>query len=118
VLTYGSQFAGYGLLAATCLGWVLGAFQGWRWRHTAYGHELLLLASAALTPVAWVLFMPNHTVIHADFMVRMLVVPVSLAALVLAWPRAERAPALAQRTAFSVDGTPPASFALSPRRTV
>jgi hypothetical protein len=62
------------------------AIRGWRRRHSDYGRDVLILVSAALVPAAWVFLMPRHTHIHAGFMVRMLVVPISLAPLALCWP--------------------------------
>jgi hypothetical protein len=86
VLTFGSTWAGYGLVAATALTWLAAGIQGWRQRHRAHGREVLLLVSLALIPVAWVLLLPRHTDIHAGMMVRLLVVPISLAPLALCWP--------------------------------
>lgn len=43
----------------------------------------------ALVPAVWTLLLPRHTYIHAAFMVRMLVVPISLAPLAWCWPAAQ-----------------------------
>jgi hypothetical protein len=86
MLTFGNTSAGYGLVAATALAWLAAAMRGWRDRHSEHGRDMLILISAAFVPVAWVFLLPNHTYLHATFMVRMLVVPISLAPLALCWP--------------------------------
>jgi hypothetical protein len=86
ILTYGHKLAGYGLIATIVLTWFAAAMRGWRRRNSDDGRDVLIIVSAALIPVAWVLVMPRHTDIHAGFMVRMLVVPISLAPLAVFWP--------------------------------
>jgi hypothetical protein len=46
---------------------------------------VVVLLAAAGGPVMWTLFVPTHTAIHARLVVRMLVVPVTLAPLALWW---------------------------------
>ncbi|HEX5718538.1 MAG TPA: hypothetical protein VF179_20415 [Thermoanaerobaculia bacterium] len=89
MLTFGNTFAGYGLVAAAGLAWLAAAIRGWYKRDSEYGRDVLILVSAALVPVAWVFLLPSHTDIHAGFMVRMLIVPISLAPLALCWPSAQ-----------------------------
>jgi hypothetical protein len=91
MLTFGRSFAGYGLVVMTALTWGVAAIRGWRAREHPHGRDILILVSAALIPIGWVLLLPNHTYIHAPFMVRMLVVPISLAPLALCWPTARSA---------------------------
>jgi hypothetical protein len=86
MLTYGSRVAGYSLLAVTGLAWLAAVIRGWRGRYSEHGQDMLILAGAALLPVAWVLILPKHAWVHAPFIVRMLVVPISLAPLALCWP--------------------------------
>jgi hypothetical protein len=86
MLTFGNTLAGYGLVAATGLAWLAAAVRGWRRRHSEHGRDVLILVGTALVPVAWVFLLPRHTYIHATFMVRILVVPISLALLALCWP--------------------------------
>jgi hypothetical protein len=50
----------------------------------------VVLLVAALVPVVWVLVLPQHTVIHAHFMVRILVASVALAPLAACWPSSRR----------------------------
>jgi hypothetical protein len=85
-LTWGNALASYALLAATAAAWASVARRGWRDRHTSGGRDRLMMLSAALIPVAWVVALPMHTYIHAAFMVRMLVVPIAIAPVALWWP--------------------------------
>jgi hypothetical protein len=85
-LTYGRPTAAVVLIAGMTLAWIAATVRGWRLRRTEDGRDALLLAGAALIPAAWVMLLPTHTNIHAGFMVRMLVVPLSLGPLALAWP--------------------------------
>jgi hypothetical protein len=89
-LTFGNSRAGYGLVAAIALSWLAAAILGWRVRHSERGRDMLILVGAALVPAAWVCLLPSHTYIHATFMVRILVVPISLAPLALCWPPVRR----------------------------
>lgn len=86
-LTYGYAWAGYLVVVALAASWLVAAWRGWRQRHSGYGRDVLTLALAALVPVGWVLLLPNHTNIHAAFMVRMLVLPAALVPLALWWPQ-------------------------------
>ena len=86
ILTFGNTWLSYGLTALTGLIWLAAAVKAfWTWR-TDYGRDVLILLCAALLPVAWVLVWSNHTVPHANFMVRMFVVTISIAPLALSWP--------------------------------
>jgi hypothetical protein len=93
MLTFGRTWAGYALIAASGLAWLAAAIRGWRGRHTAPGRDVLLLAGVALIPVAWVFALPQHMNTHAQFMVRILVIPISLAPLALIWPGPHEKPA-------------------------
>ena len=88
MLTFGRTWAGYVLIAAAGLAWLGAAIRGWKERHTAPGRDVLLLTGVALIPVAWVFALPQHMNMHAAFMVRILVIPISLAPLALIWPGA------------------------------
>jgi hypothetical protein len=89
-LTFRNNLARYGVIVATLLAWLAVAIRGWKQRHSVEGRDLLILMGAALVPVAWVFLLPHHTSVHAWLMVRLLVVPISLAAVALLWPRAGR----------------------------
>jgi hypothetical protein len=86
MLTFGHTRTGYGLFATTGLAWLAAVIWGWWERYSERGRDMLILAGAALIPVAWVFVLPYHTYFHASFMVRMFVVPISLAPLALCWP--------------------------------
>ena len=90
MLTYGKVRAGYLLAAAGGLAWLAAVVSGWRERRTERGRDRLLIAGAALVPAVWVCLLPTHTYIHATFMVRMLVVPITLGPIALLWPREPR----------------------------
>jgi hypothetical protein len=87
VLTYGNVTAGSILLYGVLLTWLAAGLRAYRLRKGPVGVEILALMVAALFPAAWVVILMQHTVYHAGFMVRMLVVPISLAPLAMLWPR-------------------------------
>ena len=86
MLTFGSRPAGYVLVAGAAILWAIALIRGWARRGTSVGEDLLILLGAALVPIVWALLLPNHTAIHAWLMVRLLVVPISLAPVALFWP--------------------------------
>jgi hypothetical protein len=86
VLTAWHRHAGNVLAWMLGIGWSLGFARGWRRRHDLPGRDVIFLSAMALLPALWVLVVPTHTLIHASFMVRMMVVPISLAAAALVWP--------------------------------
>ncbi len=85
-LTYGNAVAGYAMVVAMVVAWLAAAIRGWQTRDHYRGPDRLVILSAALIPVVWTLVLPNHTYIHAGFMVRILVVPLALAPVALFWP--------------------------------
>ena len=85
-LMFGSRVAGYAVIAAAAAAWAIAAVRGWRRRESALGRDVLILIGAALVPVVWALLLPNHTYVHSWLMVRLLVVPISLAPVALFWP--------------------------------
>ncbi len=87
VLAYGNDLAGRLLVYASALAWLAAAVRAWQRRRQPAGFEMFTLLLAALIPAAWVTLLMQHTVYHAPFMVRMLVVLISLAPLALVWPR-------------------------------
>ena len=86
VLTHGSQTAGHVLAVVIVVSWIVGVIRAWRDRGAEGNGNRVVLLFAALTPLFWVLVLPNHTVVHAVFMVRMLVASVALAPLAALWP--------------------------------
>ena len=86
-LTFGSRPAGFAVIAAALVTWTVAVVRGWRFWESGAGRDVLILLGAALVPAVWVLLLPNHTYVHAWLMVRLLVVPISLAPVALCWPR-------------------------------
>ena len=72
------------------IGWSTAVARGWRHRHDVHGRDVIFLSALALLPALWVLTVPKHTLIHASFMTRMMVVPISLATAALLWPIRDR----------------------------
>lgn len=87
-LTYNSRPTSWMLMASTALAWgislVLIARLG-RALPSRLLSDYLALAGAATVMVVWVLLLPTHTSIHADFMVRMAILPIALGWAALAW---------------------------------
>lgn len=86
MLTFGNVWAAYCLVAISGILWLYVVVNGLRERRSTSGQDGLLLFLMALIPVVWVLLMPRHTYIHATFMIRIFIVPLSLLPLVLYWP--------------------------------
>ncbi len=86
VLTYGSKKAGYVVVAVVALLWMLGAAMAVRDRRTIANMDRIVLLVASLAPVVWVLLLPQHTFIHARFMVRILVAAIATVPLAVSWP--------------------------------
>jgi hypothetical protein len=85
VLTYNNLTASYSLIAFSAILWVVALWQGRQRIYHQRQIDLLILSGAALVPIVWILIMPYHTYIHAAFMARILVVPISLAPTALFW---------------------------------
>jgi hypothetical protein len=86
VLTYDHQLAGYLVVGATGGAWLAAAVRCLRSsQQQRHAPHVLVMLALALAPVPWVLLLPYHTYVHAPFMVRMLIVPItlSMAALLL-----------------------------------
>ena len=86
VLTAWRYLAGMLLAALLALALLWAVVRGWRQRRTVQGRDVLFLLGLTLIPAVWVLILPSHTLMHASFMVRMMVVPISLALAALVWP--------------------------------
>jgi hypothetical protein len=86
VLTAWRYLAGMLLAALLALALLWDVVRGWRQRRTVRGRDVLFLLGLTLIPAVWVLILPSHTLMHASFMVRMMVVPISLALAALVWP--------------------------------
>jgi hypothetical protein len=86
VLTYGSTRGGYAAVGLIVVASMIAAARSWRGRRLHGEEDRMVLLAASLVPVVWVLVLPQHTVIHAHFMVRILVASVALAPLAACWP--------------------------------
>jgi hypothetical protein len=94
VLTYGSHTGAVFLYAASAMSWLAAGWVSMARRHSAPVSDLLGLAAGPAIVVGWALAFQTHTTIHKWWMVRMLLVPLSLGWGALAWQlltrRAER----------------------------
>jgi hypothetical protein len=86
VLTVWRYIPGMMLTVVLAMALLWAVARGWRRRRTVQGQDVLFLVGLTLLPAMWVLVLPNHTFQHSSFMVRMMVVPISLALLALLWP--------------------------------
>ena len=59
VLTAGYAAAGYGLMAATAIGWMAAAGMAWRQRRNVNGQDRAILLALSLVPVGWVCSCPR-----------------------------------------------------------
>lgn len=90
LLTAGYSAAGYGLIAATAIGWIVAAGIAWRQRRNVKGEDLAIILALSLVPVGWVLILPTHTFMHPWVMVRIMIIPISLVPVALWWPTESR----------------------------
>jgi hypothetical protein len=89
-LAYGHDLVGRVLVGGTVLALCLAAIWAARKGRTRHRREVLVLLLIALVPVAWTLLQPMAVLVHAGFMVRFLVLPISLAPIVWLWPDSTR----------------------------
>jgi len=87
VLVYGRTRIGYLILALVGLTWITNLLLAYRNRHNQFGKDAAAMVLIASIPLLWILLLQTHTYIHAEFMVRILVVPISLAPLPFLWKR-------------------------------
>jgi hypothetical protein len=85
VLTYGSHTGAVFLYAASALSWLAAGWVSLTRRHSVPVSDFLGFAAGAAIVVAWTLAFQTHTTIHKWWMVRMLLVPLSLGWGALAW---------------------------------
>jgi hypothetical protein len=85
VLTFGSPWGLAILYTSVALSWFLSMWLAYR-RATRLGWADLLafVIGAASVPV-WTVILPKHTFMHADFMARVLIVPISLGWATMLW---------------------------------
>jgi hypothetical protein len=85
VLTYGSRPAAVLLYAAGVLAWLTAGYLAFRRPARRASSDLLALAAGVGIVVVWTLTFQTHTTIHKFWMVRMLIVPLSMGWGALAW---------------------------------
>jgi hypothetical protein len=85
VLTYGSRPAAVVLYAAGALAWLAAGYLAVRRPARWATSDLLAMAAGAGIVVAWTLSFQTHTTLHKFWMVRMLLVPLSMGWGALAW---------------------------------
>jgi hypothetical protein len=91
ILTYRSIAGAVALLLATAAAWIYAGYAARQSADHERKSEFLAYLLGAAGIVLWVLLLPEHTAEHAAFMVRILIVPVSLGVAALASALAHRA---------------------------
>jgi hypothetical protein len=90
VLVYGRTNVSYLMLVLIGLAWIMNLMLAFRNRYNPFGTDVTALLLIASIPLLWILLLQTHTYIHADFMVRILVVPLSVAPLPLLWKKSNQ----------------------------
>lgn len=85
VLTYGSRSAAIWLYAAGALAWLGAGYVTLRRAARWASSDWLAMAAGASIVVAWTWLFQTHTTLHKFWMVRMMLVPLSMGWGVLAW---------------------------------
>ncbi len=78
ILVYGSKTGAKVLLISAIISWIMAAAIAFWLRNKLSLHLLLIHCVGAASLPAWVFLLPTHTVIHASFMTRILIIPISL----------------------------------------
>jgi hypothetical protein len=78
VLTYGSDWGLVALYGSAVLSWAMGLYLAFRRQSIlSWADQSAFVIGAASIPT-WTVLLQSHTFIHADFMARILIVPISL----------------------------------------
>ena len=107
VLTYGSRSAAALLYGAGVLAWLTAAYLAFRRAGRWASSDLLAMAAGAGIVVVWALTFQTHTTLHKFWMVRMMLVPLSMGWGAVAWQlttNPAREPAAASRAAAGGPG--------------
>jgi len=102
VLTYGSRPGAIGLYAASALAWSAAGYLAFRKRVRWAVSDFLAFAAGVAVILVWTLSFQTHTTLHKWWMVRMLLVPLSLGWGALAW----QAIAISGQSRATAGGTP------------
>lgn len=84
-LTYGSKVGAIFIYVATTLAWITAGYLAIRISSTRSLSDLSAFAMGALVIIGWIMLFQTHTYVHSFFMVRILIVPISLGWGALAW---------------------------------
>lgn len=85
VLTFGSQWGLATLYASVAFSWLLGIWLAYRRATRSSWTDLFaFVVGAAIVPL-WTVILPTHTFMHAGFMTRILIVPISLGWAAMVW---------------------------------
>jgi hypothetical protein len=85
VLTYGSSSGLLALYASSVITWLAAGWLALRSRSNFAWKDLAAFALGAAAIFGWTVILPAHTFIHAIFMTRILIVPISLGWAALLW---------------------------------
>jgi hypothetical protein len=84
-LTYGMRSAGLLVYGASGLAWLLAAALAVSRKNRRRQVDFLaFVAGASIIPL-WTIVFPTHTILHADYIVRIMIVPISLGWAALLW---------------------------------
>jgi hypothetical protein len=84
-LTYGSKLGAKLLFITTAFAWMASIYLAICRFDTGHLSDLLAFAIGPVVVVCWVYLFQKHTYIHSDFIVRILIVPISLGWAALTW---------------------------------
>ena len=85
VLTYGSPWGLAVLYASVVLSWMASMWLAYRRATRLSWADLLAFVIGAASIPIWTVILQTHTFMHADFMVRILIVPISLGWAAMLW---------------------------------
>jgi hypothetical protein len=85
ILAYGSRQGAIALYAASALAWFAAGYLALRTRTRRASSDFLAFAAGAGIILAWICAVQTHTMLHKFWMVRMLIVPLSLGWGAVAW---------------------------------
>lgn len=77
-LAYGSHLGAAALWLAGGIGWLVACWLTWRRQSAEAWSDFLAFGAGPLAILAWIVLFSTHTYIHADFIVRIMIVPLAL----------------------------------------
>jgi hypothetical protein len=85
VLTYGSSWGLAGLYTSAIGAWLTGVWLAWKCKNLLGWADLLAFVTGAASIPIWTIILQTHTFVHAGFMARILIVPISLGWAAMFW---------------------------------